>query len=75
MRAMIACLLACALASAGCLPSWGNVREDEKSKSGPVRSAAPAPPVTADTVTAKNAHEKAKELAAELEREAARGPG
>jgi hypothetical protein len=74
MKGWFTCLLAAALLSSGCLPNWGQVREDDKLKTGPVRSAAPAPPVTADTVTPKNAHDKARELAAELEREAARGP-
>ncbi|MBY0232591.1 MAG: hypothetical protein K2W96_25200 [Gemmataceae bacterium] len=60
-------------ASVGCLPF--KVDEGQKPPPSQFRSAAPAPPVTADSVTEKNANDKAQELRAELEREAAREPG
>ena len=74
MKRIIPCLAGLLLAATvGCLPPF-MVQEPEKPAS-QYRPAAPEPPVTADSVTEKNAAEKAQELRAELEREAAREPG
>ena len=75
MKRIIPCLAGLLLAATvGCLPPF-TVQEPEKAPASQFRSAAPAPPVTADSVTEKNALEKAQELRAELEHDAAREPG
>lgn len=74
MKWIIPGVVALALTATGCLPTWNNLNESDKQPVGVARSAPPAPPVTADTVTEKNAHEKARELREEMNREAARSP-
>ena len=73
MKTILPCLLTALFVSTGCLPFA--VREAEKAPASQYRSAAPAPPVTVESITDKNATEKAQELRAELDREAAREPG
>ncbi len=67
--------ICCLMLVSGCviLPTdWPGVK-NEAPMAGPSRKASPAPPVTADQVTETNAHDKAKALQEEMEKEA-RGP-
>lgn len=71
MKRILPVLLALLGLATGCLP----MQVVDEKPAGHLRSAAPVSPVTPESVTEKNAGDKAHELRAELDREAAREPG
>ena len=68
MRRASLLLAACLLGGAGCVTGTTNVTEGMKGDAG-LAKRMPAAPVTADRVTAQNAHKQSQALADELDRE------